>query len=425
MTTLNFLVYTIGFVIARGGLFVAPIVLANMLPLESYGAIEVAQSIAALIALVVGIGLPASVPLILLRNEVTARWDTLLWLVSALSGLAIAGTAVSILALGGGLSLWVLIPMSVGLLMLQSMWSANLKASGHANVALFLEMGFWLSAVIGAAISVIFVMSNDWVALALGTYALVLWTVTLRSYHQHRASFGVEDLRKNVGLGVPLMVASLLTLLVSSGGRLILGITSDPTAVGTYAVLFRATALPLIGHQILIVAFYRQLYVWDTNTLKRRAPLIPIGVSVFVVGFWVLSDSLGWMLGARFEDIFGRFRFVGLIILSQTILWSAISLNDLLNSRLQIASFVARFSLPLVVLGMAALTGSIIIYGSGSIHQTLLLISIGQSMLMAGFYVAQCTAAIRKGHSFWHLWMSVIGCYSVIVVSLIIGRAQL
>lgn len=418
------IVYVFGFGTARGALFFAPIVLANILSLESYGTIERAQAIAVLLALIIGLGLPASAPLILLRREVTARWDTLLLMVIVLSGLAFTVTAVAFLTLGKGLSLGVLIPVTVGLLLLQSMWSAALKARGRANTALFLETGFWLSAVIGAAFSLFFAISNDWIALVFLSYGLLLWAAAVQAFRCQRAPFGLADLRDNIKLGAPLLVATLFTLLVTSSGRYILAITSNAETVGIFSVLFRATALPLVGHQMLTVAFFRQLYTWDIQTLRRRSPLIPIGVFIFVIGFWILADPLGWMLGKRFQDIFAQYRFIGLLILSQTIFWSAIALNDMLNARLQIAAYVARLTLPFLLTGLILLSGTMITFGSVNLQLALFVIVVGQSLLMAIFYLAQCAGMYLKGHAFWRLWLTVGGSFGAVAVAIIIQMAQ-
>src|SRR5690606_12261425 len=119
--------YVSSFALARGGLFFAPIMLANILPVEQYGALEIAQSLAALAALVVGLGLPHSAPLILLRDEILARWDTLLWIIIMISGAAMMFSLALSIAGHRVLGPWVLVPLTLAILLTQGLWSAVLK----------------------------------------------------------------------------------------------------------------------------------------------------------------------------------------------------------------------------------------------------------------------------------------------------------
>lgn len=414
MKSTRLLLFLLGFVTARGGLFFAPIVLANLMPLENYGALESAQAISTLIALIAGFGLSSSAPLIHLGRGVRARWDTLLWIILLLSGVAITGAFFAILFYRDPLGLHFLISISVGLLLLQNLWSATLKARGYGSAALFLDAGFWFSALVGACVSFFVMTSDAMAAIAVGCYALALWLTTMRSYVRKRRPFVLADIRDNIKLGVPLMSAALLTLLVSSSGRIILSITSDPSTTGAYSVLFRATALPLVGHQMLVAGFFRQLYTWDENTLERVSPIIPLGVVVFVVVFWSFSDLFGWVLGKSFVDAFSIYRTVGLIVLAQTILWSGIAINDLLNARFHIAAFVTSLGIPFVFLGLVLLIGAMLLESSGSTVRTLLILSVGQSVLMFGFYLIQCLVAVRKGRCFWRLWVTVGAAYLLV-----------
>ncbi|WP_417713913.1 hypothetical protein [Pseudophaeobacter arcticus] len=406
--------FVAGFGIARGLLFFSPILLSNLLPLDRYGQFELAQSLASIGALVIGCGLVGTVPLIRLRDEIDGRWDTLLLLVAGLGGGCI------LLALGVGLtsgtlfSVPVLVPLGIGVLMLQGLWANTLKSDGQGTRAIFVEVGFWAVAVSGAGLTVLSKdrLSQGTIPLVLLVYAMVLLGVTLVQQVRCRTgSFGLLDLRRNIALGLPLMFTGILTVLITSSGRLVLGQTSGVEAVGLYAVLYRSTTLPLVGHQILIIGFFRQIFSWSDEVLRARAAVIVVGVSAMALGFWVLEPYLGWLLGKRFTQIFASYRAEGLTLLVQTILWSAIALNDLVNSRLQIAGRVTRVTASYLALGLGALT-----FWTWSraqhmpISDTLHGFIMGHFILMVGFYTVQCWSAWWLGHRFVRLWLSTYVC---------------
>lgn len=426
MRILDALRFVAGFGTARALLFVAPIALANLLPLNRYGQFELAQSLASIGALLLGFGLPATVPLIRIRDEIEGRWDTLLMLIAALAGACLVFAGLLTLWLSTLYAVPVLVLLVMAVLMMQGLWATFLKSEGRSTSAVFVEAGFWAVAVAGAGMMVLSAgrLPEATITLALMAYAAVLMGVTFVQFRRSYAGqFASCDLRRNLSLGLPLMFTSVLMAVISSSGRLVLGQTSGVEAVGLYAVLYRSTTLPLVGHQILIIGFFRQLFSWSDEVLRARVSAIVLGVSGLVLIFWLLEPYFGWMLGKRFAEIFSAHRSEGLILLVQTILWSAIALNDLISSRLQIAGRVIHMTAPYLAMGLGALVlwtwnrGQDMAIGDvlqGFIH--------GHFILMAGFYTVQCWAVWRLGHRFIRLWLTVCTCTTGVGLLIFLGE---
>lgn len=302
-------------------------------------------------------------------------------------------------------SLWLLVPLSTAALMLQSLWSAVLKSRGNGTVAVFVEASFWLAALAGGLLYARITQSMAWLAALIFGQCSILLAITVRAWLAVRAPFGLDDLKDNLWLAAPLLVTSILTIFVSTAGRAILGTVSPGEAVGLYAVLYRATALPLVAHQILIIWQFRQVFSWDEAKVGTLSALIVAAVAVSALGLWMVLEPLGWMLGKRFVETFSQHRFAGGVILAQTILWSAIAMNDLLNSRLKIAAPVAMGTAPFLALAVPLL-----LVWLGSLPKTegsaLMLdcFVAGYAGLMLGFYLVQCGVMYRKGARFPALW---------------------
>lgn len=418
MCILKALQFVAGFGVARTLLFIAPILLANLLPLDRYGQFEMAQAYAAIGALVVGMGLVSTVPLIRLRNEIEGRWDSLLLLIALLGGSSLAIALLLALGLGSFYVIPVLVCLMIGTLILQALWATSLKSDGRPTSAVFVEAGLWSIAVLAAGL---ITLSGDrlpqsTIPLFLLAYGLGLLAFTFCQFRRHRAeqtsnAITLQVLAHNVALGLPLMLTSVLTVVISSSGRLVLGQTFGVELVGLYALLYRSTTLPLVWHQVLVIGLFRQIFSWSDEMLRARAPAIVLGVTAMVLTFWLLEPVLGFLLGQRFTETFAAHRIEGLTLLVQTILWSAIALNDLINSRLQIVGRVSRATAPTLALGLGALwlwtqmhsdpldTGAIL-------HNYIL----GHFLLTALFYAAQCLASVRLGHHFSRLWLTVVAC---------------
>lgn len=418
MHILKVLQFVAGFGVARTLLFVAPILLANLLPLDRYGQFELAHSYAAIGAMIFGLGLASTVPLIRLRDEIEGRWDSLLLLGALLGGSCIGIAMLMALWFGAFSVVPVLTGLSMGALMLQGLWATSLKSDGRSTTAVFVEAGFWSMALLGAWL---IALSGDQlpqatISLVLLTYGLGLLALTVNQLRRYRAeeasgAIALSDLRRNVALGLPLMLTSVMTVVISSSGRLVLGQTSGVELVALYAVLYRSTALPLVAHQVLIIGFFRDIFSWSDEMLRARASVIVLGVGAMVVAFWLLEPHLGWLFGQRFEETIATYRTEGLMLLVQTILWSAIALNDLINSRLQIAGRVIWVTAPYLAISLGALA----LWTWSRAHtlptETLLYdFILGHFVVMVGFYFLQCFAAWRLGHNFTRLWGTVSAC---------------
>ena len=75
---LKLMTYLASFGIARGGLFLAPILLANLLAPSDYGMLELSQAIGSVGASVFALGTAAAVPLVLVRKIAEVSWRSIL-----------------------------------------------------------------------------------------------------------------------------------------------------------------------------------------------------------------------------------------------------------------------------------------------------------------------------------------------------------
>jgi len=402
--------YVATFIFARGSHFLIPLLLANALPASVYGQLEFAQAVGAFGAIVLGMGLHSTIPLLVINGTDTARWDTLLLYFILISAVLTIGIFTVLGSFQTPL-LYALPMLGVFVLLLQTLWSVTAKSKKSVEISLFLDTGFWICAI--AALVIVFGFSIEvsgyllWFFAILLTYGLCLLGWTWCKYSSVRQPVKRMDILQNLKLGVPFMLAGLLALMVTTSGRLLLGILSDAEMLGVYAVLFRATSIPIVGHQIITVAMFRNLYRWPFDILQKRTAVIPVMVIIAAITFWILVDKFGYILGARFAQVFSEHRTEGLLILTQTILWSAIALNDMINIRTQIAVNVIRANIPYVI---AAYTLSGIFLWSQA-ELTLAVFVATHSCLMLGYYLVQCNTMHRLGVNIYLVWSLSAGSF--------------
>jgi O-antigen/teichoic acid export membrane protein len=408
--------YLVIFLFARAMLFLAPILLANLVPLEIYGKLEFAHAAGSMLALIASLGVGSLVPLVIIRRIHGVSWMAVLSLLYLVSlTLALFSLFAALLSLDV-LSPFVLIPLSATVLLQQSFWSTYNKSIGRSETAVVLDAGFWVALLSGALAIKYFGLPASYIAapplLYLLGFALVMKGPLFLGANNPIGWKGVKVL---AGKSCPILAATLLTVAVSTAGRLILGLTSATETVADYSVLYRVTALPIICHQIIITGLYSKIFSWKIDDLKKRLPLITLSVVGCIVVFWLAVDSFGWIFGERFQEVFRVYRVEGLILLSQTLLWSSIALNDLLNVRSQIAGTVTRWVGQYFFL-LAILFSWLFLASSERATITLSVFIPAYAAIMLGYYLVQCCAMRANGLSMTRLWLLSGFCFALLCV---------
>lgn len=405
----RFVIYLMTFGLARGGLFVAPIILANLLTPSAYGRLEFAQALATIGATVLALGTSGVVPLVLIRKIDTASWN------SVLVHHLVVATLLILCALLGLFAEWPPIVWLAALvttgLMFQVLWSATLKSQGHAEASLLLDTGVW--GLMAIAVITSYMLTTppvnrwSWAIAALSGYITALAVYTSWRLMRSDSHTNILTYTSTLRTGMPLMASTLLTLLATTSGRLGLGLLSTPEMMADYAILFRATALPIVAHQIIIIARFRQVFEQHTTELEKRLPIMIGLVTGSVILFWLLSGFIDVLLGPAFIKAFSQYRVEGLLILSQCILWSAIALNDLVNARSQTAGPVARATLLYFVLVLPVAWWFL-----SSRQISLSLFVPVHSIVMAGYFMTQAMVMRSRGIRLIRTWSLTLAAFS-------------
>lgn len=394
---------------ARGGLFAAPILLANLLTPADYGMLEMAQAIASAGAPLLALGTGAIVPLVLVLRQDGLSWAAVL-LHHLMIAFALAGCAMLLRASGAGTVLWLSL-LALAVLMLQGLWSVSLKSQGKGEVSLLMDAGFWGSFTLASLLAIGFSLPAEerweWAVGALLLYLLLLLGLTGKALAAARPMPGQWHYAATLRAGLPLMVGALLSGLVTTSGRLGIGALSGPEVVADYSVLYRATVLPIVAHQVLMVSGFRQVFELPPALLERRLSLVVALVVACVVGFAALSGVVGFALGPRFVATFAAHRVEGLLILTQCILWSAVSLNDLLAARHQAAMPMVRGTIAYLATALPLAwwflsRNSVPLAGFVPVH----------SLVLGGYFLVQVAVLYGRGLRFVKAWALAAGAFS-------------
>jgi hypothetical protein len=400
---LSLTLYLGTFVGARGALFAAPLILASLLAAADYGRLESALAAATLMASIATLGTSSLVPMVLHATGTVATRPAI-----DLHHLLVVGacTAVAMLALGlSADAVWQTASLTAAVA-LQGLASIDLKSAGRSNGSLLIDAMLMLAMVFGVAawrlVEPVQALGGAWAATATVAAALA-WRLARRCRDD-----GVTDFRdwcRTLGQGVPLMLTGMVGALVSSSGRLGMGWLAEGAAVGAYAVLSRGAALPIVAHQIVLVARFRDVFVLQGRQLESTLIKVLACVAVSAVALWCIVPWVGALLGPAFHRQATLYRVEFAWLLAQSVLWSAVALNDLVNSKRGSSARVLMYSLPALLLLIPA--GWFLVQRLGIAMAVFVRV---HGVLLLVFYLIQCGAMAVNGVRMWRVWLvAVIG----------------
>lgn len=420
MKTANFkrlFVYLLSFGIGRGALFIAPLLLANFLYGAEYGVLETALAAASVWASMTSLGASGVVPLVLLRNNTQA---TLCGIV--MHHMLVVGAAGCFVLVAVALQwplVWKLTALMTGCLAMQGLASTHLKTLGHGDASVLIDaglLGLMAIAVIGAH----YLGAADPINFAFGAallYGLVLAAAYLRILVKQVCVQGSLAWIATLKVGMPLMLGGLVSLLATTSGRLGMGLLASPELTAEYAVLVRAGALPIVAHQLILIARFRNLFAQSDRDVERATLQIVLLVAASVLGFFLLSPWLSFALGIAFADAFGQYKLACYLIVAQAVLWSAIALNDLVIARHQIMHRVLPYSTGFLVLALGA--GWLAIAWFGLSLESFVIV---HSAVMLSFYLVQSWIMNFLGLRLDRVWLATSALYlTMVVIGVLIG----
>ena len=385
-------IYATSFLLGRAALMAAPLVLSNLLMKTEYGRLEWAQASAALASNWATLGTSAVLPLVMIvgETEATVLGIYTHHLIIGLGALLLSG----VLWLSGASTGLCLAALFTAAISLQSLWSTELKSEGRAEASIFLQAGLFTLMAVAAMLAVYAFKRSPtfWIGTCAIAYSAVLLLFTIRRV-RGRLSAG-EPLRyaEAIGAGTPLMISTAFTVMATTSDRFCIGLITSPSVTAEYAVLARGAAAPIVMHQLISIAKFRDLFAVEAGRLDGLISKILLMVAGAGVIFLIAYPLAGWLLGHAFVDAFDHHRAAAICILGSQILWSGIALNDLVFTRNQIMKQVLPWTgaslLLAYPLGYAALAW----WGVSLSHFAILYVG-----LMAAYFLCQCGVMFRRG----------------------------
>ncbi|WP_395648235.1 hypothetical protein [Terricaulis sp.] len=255
--------------------YFGPLVLAAVLSAQHYGELELALSIAMMLALFAVFGVANALPqLVLLRNPVPVK-DILAILTGGASAVFLVAGAI-ILIFTGNL-VWALACCITTLTTIQYSASAYAKTHSLRNIATWVDNFTLVTAtILGVGLAAMGYGHSPTLAPMLIVFAVLAVACTAACFYIAKTTWQphmIDRLKRAMRLGAPLIIMTIFSSWVAAAaGRTLIGFTLPIEDMALYAFLFRIASLALVIHYMISTAFYAPFYSMSARRFEQIIP---------------------------------------------------------------------------------------------------------------------------------------------------------
>jgi O-antigen/teichoic acid export membrane protein len=396
------ILFLTAFALTKGGQFFIPIALANILPREVYGAVELAMSMALVLLSIVSFGTTAFISRRIIENEAWINLS-LIRLYLVIISVLLFSCSVLFYFLDNAINSSMVF-LFCAVLLLQGTISTELKSKQKRKTSLFVDVLLWVLILLWAFVNYSQKLVEPSYSLWLITLYFFVLLIKISTAINLYDLKGFQRWKKYIKEGLNIVLMGFIGVLVATSGRLVVGFGIGEEAAGNYSSLYRIAIFPIIIHQVIMLYFYKKSFEKDSKQFKLIGSSVFWIITSISITFFIISHYVHPFFGDAFNTNFINYPIAFLALTLSVPFWSASSINELAYykdansifpliisiSYISICIFITIFIVSLKSLEVAAIYSSILVIGYFLVN-SLSLIKIGlpvaKSPLAAGSMV--------------------------------------
>lgn len=315
------------FTLSKSCVFIAPIILSNVLDLPTYGWLEYGLGVAGIVAMIVSGGFPASYPYFQLKERRKYNFAAFLIHFLVLSFFSVAYFLLSRFHLLSQGMIWSLCLS----LIISNIYiiSTVYKTHERPTIAVVTDSVLYIYLLLLCLVFYFFPHLRPSLILFLDLLLALIFVHVYVSFRSHfRLSYALIGQYKNIlKYGIPLIVNSLMVVLLTTAGRLLVKGFLSEEAVGIYSFYFRISGSIVILQQFVNILFYKKLFVADKGKIDRYlSAFFLLLVVINTICYFALPVLLKPYL-KLFSD-YEHYRNLHWLLTVQIVMWMAVSFNE-------------------------------------------------------------------------------------------------
>ena len=263
----------IGFAIAKGAAFCAPILLLKFVSLDEYGIVEYSYSMGAVFAIVVSLGLYGAYPyFILKRKDVKKEQVFFLYGVPAIILTVSSIVLFYVNVISESIHFIVLFTL---IFAVQRLYSAKLKSEDKGFIAVLIDSGYYLLLSGVIIISFIHPLQNILNTLLhlmeayLFAFSIFLIWQFIKKHTLSYKDIINRQLKEILSFSYKMILSGFIVYWLTSSARIYINWFMGYEQVGIFSFYFRMAGISVVMYQFLAVAFFKTLYTLDSTMMDK------------------------------------------------------------------------------------------------------------------------------------------------------------
>lgn len=351
------LIFLCSFSLAKGIVFLAPILLADILSERDFGVLEYALAgVGMLLNAVLDLGVSGAYPYFILRQQRSDIKNGFnlhpLWLLLAF---------LSNQFLYFGLHLYEIeMYMAINISYIianQVFYSTQLKSHEKPIKAVFLDAGVYivlLFFIVGYGLKIIEPSIQN-INKGVSTYALLYAVYAIYNYLKNNKETLFSKYAEILQFSIHLLISSFFLFSLTVAGRILSKEFFGFEATALYGFYYRISAVVVMIYQVISIRYFKEIYTLKPTTLDAKFSLFYVFIFVLSILIFVIAPFILPYFSNFFATTYQANKALWFIIFSQMTMWIATALHSNIVDREGLAKknnilFLALFLATLLVL---------------------------------------------------------------------------
>lgn len=388
--------YFLVFTLSKSAVFIAPLLLSNYLDVVSYAKLEYGISIGNILSMVVGMGVSAVYPIIILNDKKIYFFGSFILYVIGVFLIALLLVILSVLfpSIQTNIYSWAILMCFI--FVTQSFYSTIYKTHSWQLIAVFLDSGFYIFLLL-----IIFLVKFTSILSFINLFnSLLFYFVSLSLFlifiFRHRIKItkeNLEYLKIIIIKGYPLVISSFLIMTLTNSGRILIERFCTKVDLAEYSFYFRLASMIMLFHQFAAIMFFKKLFTSNSKKIDKYFTLfLFLLLSLNIIAYIIIP-----ILGKGYLKLLSNYylyKELYFLLVILVVFWSMTALHESLIYRENLAGKMnIKFSLLMLL--------SIIVLIAISNFKHLVVIDFVKAHLTMLFLCLQVQIQLLKKKNFY------------------------
>lgn len=343
------------FTISKATVYFIPLLLADILSKSDFGALEYALAgLGMIVNTIINLGIPGAYPYFVLKeNNVNLKPAFKLHAIILLIPFIINQILYCFFDLDGVFYLAFNISYIIAN---QIFYSTQLKSHEKSVSAVIIDSGVYivlLLCYILAKLGIVYANLNT-INIFILFYCFIYIFYSAINWLKTRSQVSFKNYKTLLKFSIHLLISTFLIFLITTAGRILVEFFFDFEVVGIYAFYFRLSAIVVMIHQIINIAYFKKIYTLNPAILDKYFFLFLVFIFSVSIAIYFASPYLISHFSDYFNETYIANKTVYFLLSAQMVMWIASALSSNIIDRENLASINNIRFLGLIVFSIVA-----------------------------------------------------------------------